>query len=141
MYFLWPEFVWLMLALPLLPVTYVLLLRRRRKAAVRYSNLAVVTAAAAGRNWRRHLPPALLMLAVAALLFAAARPVSRIPLPWARTTIMLAMDVSLSMRVADVEPTRLVAAQEAAKLFLRDLPRNVEVALVTFAGRDRKSVV
>lgn len=134
MFFLWPEFVWLMLALPLLPAAYVLLLRRRRKAAVRYSNLAVVTAAAAGRNWRRHLPPALLMLAVAALLFAAARPVARIPLPWARTTIMLAMDVSLSMRVADVEPTRLVAAQEAAKLFLRDLPKNVEVGLVTFAG-------
>ena len=47
---------------------------------------------------------------------------------------MLAMDVSLSMRVSDVQPTRLAAAQEAAKLFLRDLPRNIEVGLVTFAG-------
>lgn len=47
---------------------------------------------------------------------------------------MLAMDVSLSMRVSDVKPTRLAAAQEAAKLFLRDLPRNIEVGLVTFAG-------
>ena len=134
MFFLWPEFVWLLLALPLLPVAYVWLLRRRRKGAVRYSNLAVVTAAAAGRNWRRHLPPALLLLACAALLFAAARPVARIPLPWARTSIMLAMDVSLSMRVADVKPTHLVAAQEAAKLFLRELPKNIEVGLVTFAG-------
>jgi Ca-activated chloride channel family protein len=134
MFFLWPEFVWLLLALPLLPVAYVWLLRRRRHAALRYSNLAVVTAAAAGRNWRRHLPPALLLLACAALLFAAARPVARIPLPWARTSIMLAMDVSLSMRVADVKPTRLVAAQEAAKLFLRDLPKDIEVGLVTFAG-------
>jgi Ca-activated chloride channel family protein len=134
MFFLWPEFVWLLLALPLLPVAYVWLLRRRRHAALRYSNLEVVTAAAAGRNWRRHLPPALLLLACAALLFAAARPVARIPLPWARTSIMLAMDVSLSMRVADVKPTRLVAAQEAAKLFLRDLPKDIEVGLVTFAG-------
>ena len=47
---------------------------------------------------------------------------------------MLAMDVSLSMRVNDVKPTRLVAAQEAAKLFLRDLPKNIDVGLVTFAG-------
>ena len=47
---------------------------------------------------------------------------------------MLAMDVSLSMRVADVQPSRMVAAQEAAKLFLRELPRDVEVGLVTFAG-------
>jgi Ca-activated chloride channel family protein len=134
MFFLWPEFAWSLLALPLLPAAYLWLLRRRRKAAVRYSNVAVVTAAVAGRNWRRHLPPALLLLACAGLLFAAARPVARTPLPWARTSIMLAMDVSLSMRVADVEPTRLVAAQEAAKLFLRELPRNIEVGLVTFAG-------
>jgi Ca-activated chloride channel family protein len=134
MFFLWPEFVWLLLALPLLPVAYVWLLRRRRHAALRYSNLGVVTAAAAGRNWRRHLPPALLLLACAGVLFSAARPVARIPLPWARTSIMLAMDVSLSMRVADVKPTRLVAAQEAAKLFLRELPKNIEVGLVTFAG-------
>ena len=134
MFFLWPEFTWLLLALPLLPVAYVWLLRRRRHAALRYSNLGVATAAAAGRNWRRHLPPALLLLACAGLLFGAARPVARIPLPWARTSIMLAMDVSLSMRVADVQPTRLVAAQEAAKLFLRELPKNIEVGLVTFAG-------
>jgi Ca-activated chloride channel family protein len=134
MFFLWPEYLWLMLALPLLPALYVWLLRRRRKAAVRYSSLGVVRAAAAGRSWRRHLPPALLLLACTVLLVAAARPVARVPLPWARTSIILAMDVSLSMRVTDVKPTRLVAAQEAAKLFLRDLPRDIEVGLVTFAG-------
>ena len=59
---------------------------------------------------------------------------AKVPLPWARTTIILAMDVSLSMRVSDVKPTRMVAAQEAAKLFLKDLPRKIEVGLVTFAG-------
>ena len=80
------------------------------------------------------MPPALLLLACSGLLFAAARPVARVPLPWARSSIMLAMDVSLSMRVTDVKPTRLAAAQEAAKLFLRDLPRDIEVGLVTFAG-------
>jgi Ca-activated chloride channel family protein len=134
MFFLWPQYLWLMLALALLPAAYVWLLRRRNKAAVRYSNLGVVRSAMAGRNWRRHVPPALLLLACGLLVLAAARPVGQIPLPWARTTIMLAIDVSLSMRVNDVKPTRMVAAQEAAKQFLRDLPRNIEVGLVTFAG-------
>jgi Ca-activated chloride channel family protein len=133
MTFLWPQSLWLMLALPLLPLAYAWLLRRRRKAAVRYSSVTAVRAAA-GRSWRRHVPPALLMLACSALLLAAARPLAHIPLPWARSSIMLAMDVSLSMRVADVKPNRLVAAQEAAKLFLRDLPKDIEVGLVTFAG-------
>ena len=134
MFFLWPHYLWLMLALPLLPAVYVWLLRRRGKPAVRYSSLGVVRAAAARLDWRRHIPPALLLLACSGLLFAVARPVARVPLPWARSTIMLAMDVSLSMRVTDVKPTRLAAAQDAAKLFLRDLPKDIEVGLVTFAG-------
>ncbi|QJW85707.1 VWA domain-containing protein [Ramlibacter terrae] len=134
MSFLWPHYLWLMLALPLLPALYVWMLRRRNRPAVRYSSVAVVRAASAGRNWRRHVPPALLLLALAGMLLAAARPTGRVPLPRARTQILLAMDVSLSMRVSDVKPTRLVAAQEAAKLFLRDLPKNIEVGLVTFAG-------
>ena len=133
MFFLWPEYVWLMLAVPLLPLAYLWLLRRGRKGAVRYSSVGTVRAAGT-RSWRRHVPPALLLFACSLLMFAAARPVARIPLPWGRSTVMLAMDVSLSMRVTDVKPTRMAAAQEAAKLFLRDLPRDIEVGLVTFAG-------
>ena len=134
MTFLWPQYLWLMLALPLLPALYVWLLRRRGKPALRYSNLDVVREASASRHWRRHVPPALLLIACSLLLFAAARPQAPLTLPWARSSIMLAMDVSLSMRVNDVKPTRLAAAQEAAKLFLRDLPKNIDVGLVTFAG-------
>jgi Ca-activated chloride channel homolog len=132
MFFLWPQYLWLLLALPLLPMAYGWLLRRRGKQAVRYSSLGVVRAAA-GPHWRRHVPPALLFLACCGLLFAAARPVGQVRLPWARSSIILAMDVSLSMSVSDVKPTRLAAAQEAAKLFLRGLPRNIDVGLVTFA--------
>jgi Ca-activated chloride channel family protein len=80
------------------------------------------------------VPPALLWVACAVLLFAAARPTAHGTLPWKRSTILLAMDVSLSMRVTDVKPTRLAAAQEAAKTFLQDLPRGIDVGLVTFAG-------
>lgn len=134
MLFLWPEYLWLLLLLPLLPLLYLWLLRRRDRTAVRYSSVRVAREAAAGRQWRRHVPPALLFLALAGLLLAASRPMGRVPLPWARSTVLLAMDVSLSMRVADVKPTRMAAAQDAARLFLRDLPRDIEVGLVTFAG-------
>lgn len=134
MFFQWPLYLWLMLALPLLPVVYVWLLRRRTQSALRFSHLGTVRAAMAGRSWRRHVPPALLWLACATLLLAAARPVANVPLPWARSTVVLAIDISLSMRVNDVKPSRMEAAQDAAKLFLKDLPKRVEVALVTFAG-------
>ncbi|MET0541797.1 MAG: VWA domain-containing protein [Variovorax sp.] len=134
MFFLWPQYLWLLPTLALLPVAYVWLLRRRGRTALRYSSLGDVRAASAGRSWRRHLPPALFLLACSGMLVATARPVARVPLPWARSSIMLAMDVSLSMRVSDVKPTRLEAAQEAAKTFLRELPKDIEVGLVTFAA-------
>jgi Ca-activated chloride channel homolog len=133
MTFLWPGYLWLMLALPALPAAYLWLLRRRRKQALRFSSIGAVRQAG-GRHWRRHVPPALFLLAFSILLFAASRPVARVPLPWARSTILLAIDVSLSMRVSDVKPTRLAAAKDAAKTFLQEVPKDIEVGLVTFAG-------
>lgn len=128
-----PQILWLLLALPLLPALYLWLLRRRGKPVLRLSSLDIVRGADQ-RQWRRHLPPALLLLALAMLLLAVARPTASVTLPWARSTILLAMDVSLSMRVRDVEPTRMVAAQQAAKTFIAGLPAHIEVGLVTFAG-------
>ena len=133
--FLWPQFLWALLALPLLVLLYVWLLRRRKKLALRYASLSIVREAAGrGPGWRRHLPPLLLLLALALLLLASARPVAVVALPSNQQTIVLAMDVSASMRATDVEPNRLVAAQEAAKVFLKELPRDVKVGIVAFAG-------
>src|SRR3954470_833386 len=135
MHFLWPQFLWLLLALPVLVLLYVLLLRRKKKLAVRYASLSIVKEAMAkGPGIRRHVPPALFLLALAAMLLAAARPVAVVMLPSNQQTIMLAMDVSGSMRATDVQPSRLVAAQNAAKAFIGDLPRNVKVGIVAFAG-------
>jgi Ca-activated chloride channel homolog len=133
MNFLWPQNLWLMLALPLLPALYLWLLRRPRKTALRVSSVSVARQAL-GRQWRRHIPPALFWLALAVLLLGLARPTARVTLPWSSSTIMLAIDVSLSMRVRDVKPTRMVAAQEAARTFLHELPQNIQVGIVTFAG-------
>ncbi len=133
--FLWPEFLWLLLLLPLLVLWYVWLLKRRRKMAANFSSLSIIKQAAAGQAaWRRHVPPALFLTALAAMLFAAARPMAVISLPSNQKTIILAMDVSGSMRATDVQPTRIVAAQTAAKKFLADLPREVRVGIVAFAG-------
>lgn len=112
-----------------------MLLRRRGKPVLRLSSVEAAHRAA-GSPWRRHVPPALFLGALSALLLALAlaRPAAPLTLPWTRSTIMLAMDVSLNMRVRDVQPTRMVAAQEAARTFLQELPRHIEVGLVTFAG-------
>ena len=134
MSFLWPQYLWLLLALPFLVAAYVWLLRRRKTRTLRFSSLASVRLAMGGPHWRRHLPPMLLLLALGLLAVAAARPVASVRLPSDHATIILAMDVSLSMRAGDVKPTRLAAAQEAAKAFLKELPRNVKVGIVTFAG-------
>jgi Ca-activated chloride channel family protein len=135
MSFLWPEFLWFLLALPLLVVLYVWLLRRKKKMALRYASLSIVREAmGAGQTVRRHIPPALFLLAMAAMLLAAARPVAVVTLPSNQQTIMLAMDVSGSMRATDVQPNRLVAAQNAAKAFIAELPRHVKVGIVAFAG-------
>lgn len=135
MNFLWPSLLWLLLLLPALVLLYVWLLARRKKATLRYSSLALVKqAAGAGPGWRRHLPPLLMLAALAAMLIATARPLAVVKLPSQEETIVLAMDVSGSMRAADVLPNRMVAAQEAARAFVADLPRTVRVGIVSFAG-------
>jgi Ca-activated chloride channel family protein len=114
---------------------YVWLLRRKKKMALRYASLSIVREAMGkGQGLRRHIPPLLFLLSMAAMLLAAARPFAVVTLPSQNETIMLAMDVSGSMRATDVLPNRLVASQNAAKAFLADLPRHVRVGVVAFAG-------
>ncbi len=135
MNFVWPNMLALLLLVPLLVLIYLWLLRRKRKLVVSYASLDLVKQAMGSqRNWRRHVPPTLFLLSITALLLAAARPLAVIVLPTQQETIMLAMDVSGSMRAADVQPNRLVASQNAAKAFLTELPRNVKVGVVAFAG-------
>jgi Ca-activated chloride channel homolog len=135
MSFIWPSMLWLLALLPLLVLLYLWLLNKKRKTTVRLASVQVAKLAMGkGPGWRRHVPPLLLLLAVAAGLFAVARPTAIITLPLAERTIILAMDVSGSMRAEDVKPNRLVASQEAAKAFVNGLPREVKVGVVSFAG-------
>jgi Ca-activated chloride channel family protein len=135
MKFIWPSMLWLLAALPLLVALYFWLLARRRRSTVRVASVQVAKLALGrGPGWRRHVPPLLLLLALGALVFAIARPTAVVTLPLSERTIILAMDVSGSMRAEDIKPNRLVASQEAAKAFIRNLPREVKVGIVSFAG-------
>jgi len=135
MKFLWPEALWLLLAIPLLVALYILLLRRKKKTAVRYASLSLVREALGpGQRIRRHVPPLLFLLAMVVLIMAIARPSATITLPSERRTVILTIDVSLSMRATDVEPTRIAAAREAAKAFVHAQPPDVLIGIVSFAG-------
>src|SRR3712207_5396660 len=106
MTFLWGELLWLLLAVPIFVGAYAVLLRRRR-TVLTYASLSLVREAMASRrSWRRHVPPLLFVLALVALLVAAARPAKVVTLLAAQRTIILTIDVSLSMGAADVAPTR-----------------------------------
>ena len=135
MSFLSPEYLLLLLCVPALVLTYLLVLARRKKSAVRYASLDLVKEALGpGQRLRRHVPPLLLLLGITGTLLAVARPTAVITLPSEQRTIILAIDVSLSMRATDVEPNRLAAAQEAAKAFIEQQPPDVRLGIVSFAG-------
>jgi Ca-activated chloride channel family protein len=134
MSFLWMNSLWFLLSLPLLVAGYVLLLNRKKRAALRYTNLALVKQAMGVARWRRHVPPALFLVAVAVALLALARPQALVTLPSQRSTLVLAIDVSGSMRAEDVAPNRITAAQIAARAFIQEQPADVRLGLVVYAG-------
>jgi Ca-activated chloride channel family protein len=136
MSFVWPEALWLLLAVPVLVGLYVLLLLRRSRFAVRYASIGLMREAlTGGARLRRHVPPLLLLLAIIALIVAVARPRATVTLPSEQRTIVLAIDVSLSMRANDVTPSRLAAAREAAKAFVQEQPSDVRIGIVAFAAQ------
>lgn len=150
MMFLWHHALWLLLALPAIAGTYLLLRRRRKDQALRYAGLAGMRAET-GRTprWRTHLPAALMLVALTALLVSVARPVWVSTTPGEQGTVILLMDVSLSMAASDVEPTRLAAARAAAHAFAAAQPKDVHIGVIAFGGHadvvqlptaDRKAV-
>jgi Ca-activated chloride channel family protein len=135
MQFLWPHMLWLLLALPLLAAAYLYLISRRKKAALLYASLSLPRAALGpGQRIRRHIPPVLFLLALTAALLACARPSATVTLPADMLTLVLAMDTSRSMMATDVPPTRIVAAQQAARDLIVGLPSSVRLGIVSFAG-------
>ena len=132
---LWPAYLLLLIAMPLVVLAYLLVLRRRRRFAVHYSSLSLMRQAMpGGTRWKRHLPFVLIVLALALLVVALSRPFADVTVASSRTTVVLALDVSLSMCASDIDPNRLTVAQEAAKRFIESQEPGTQVGLVAFAG-------
>ena len=135
MTFFWPHALWMLVLLPALVGAYFMLLRRKARIPFVYSAVGTVREAMdLGDRLRRHAPPAILLLGAGALLLAVARPAAVTIAPSARGTVVLAIDVSLSMAADDVVPTRLAAAQAAARAFIEAQPAGVLIGIVAFAG-------
>jgi Ca-activated chloride channel family protein len=114
---------------------YVVLQLRRRKFVARFSNVELLGSVAPRRpGWRRHLTFALLLIALTVLSLGVARPSTAVRVPRERATVMMAIDVSLSMQATDVLPTRIAAAESAAKSFVDLLPGRINLGLVAFGG-------
>ncbi|MBK0869835.1 MULTISPECIES: VWA domain-containing protein [unclassified Saccharopolyspora] len=130
-----PWWFLLLLVLAALVAGYVWVQRRARKETLRFSNLELLDRVAPKRQgWFKHAPPALLGVAVLVLTIALAGPTSEQRIPRNRATVMLTVDVSLSMMAKDVEPSRLEAAKIAAKEFADKLTPGINLGLVSFAG-------
>jgi Ca-activated chloride channel family protein len=144
---------WLLALLPVFAVAgaYVWRQFRRRSYAMKFTNVDLLrTLAPKGLGWRRHAAAGAFLLCLAGLGTAMARPSVDREQPLERATVMLAIDVSLSMEADDVTPNRIEAAQEAAKLFVQELPPTYNLGLVSFAKsanvlvsptKDRASVI
>jgi Ca-activated chloride channel family protein len=129
-----PGFLLALLLIPLVVAAAFAARRRARRYAVRFTATPSLALAASGApRWRRHLPTALALAALAALVLALAKPEHSVAVAVNRATIMLVTDHSRSMLATDVEPTRLRAAQDAARTFLNQLPARIQVGAVAYS--------
>jgi Ca-activated chloride channel family protein len=136
---------WFLAALVLVPLVVAFALwldRRRSKYAVAFTNLDVLASVATTRRRPlRWLPLVLFLLALSSASAALARPHAKISVPSDNATIVLLVDVSGSMRAADVKPTRLGAAQSAMGVFADKVPKTVKIGLVSFSSNPDELVI
>lgn len=130
-----PVRLWLLVGVVVIAALYLVLQRRRSRYAVRFTNLRLLDRVAPKRpGWRRHVAATLFLAMLALLVVGFARPTDEVRVPRERATVIVAVDVSLSMMATDVAPDRLTSAKSAARDFVEGLPEEFNVGLVGFAG-------
>lgn len=138
MTFLAPERLLLLLGVAALAAAYAALQLNRRHHADRFTNPAWIDTVAPSRpGWKRHAVAGASVLALGALVVGLARPSRAERVPRQEAVVMLAIDVSASMRADDVSPTRLGAAITAAERFVADIPDRFQVGLIAFDSQAR----
>lgn len=130
-----PWWFLLLIVVALIVAGYIAVQRMRRKRTMRFTNLELLERVMPKQQgWIRHVPAVVLVIALMLLTTAMAGPTAEQRVPRNRATVMLVIDVSLSMEATDVEPTRLRAAQDAAKDFVTGLTPGINLGLIAFAG-------
>ena len=133
MTFATPEWLWALLVVPAVVAVYVAARRRRVRRSEELAAQGLLVSGAGGRQgWRRNLPFTFFATALALLAVAVARPMATVETPRLESTVILAMDVSNSMGAKDVQPSRIGAAEQAARDFVGDQPSSVKIGLVAF---------
>ncbi|NTY58997.1 VWA domain-containing protein [Mycolicibacterium sphagni] len=130
-----PWFFLFLLVIAGLVGLYVIVQYARQKRVLRFANMELLETVAPKRpNRWRHLSAILLIASLVLLTIAMAGPTHDVRIPRNRAVVMLTIDVSQSMRATDVEPSRLAAAQEAAKQFADQLTPGINLGLIAYAG-------
>ncbi len=130
-----PSWLLALLVVAALVAFYVVLQLRRKAYAARFTNVALLGSLVPKRpGWRRHLAFGVVALGLATLVVSLAVPSTEVRVPRERATVVMAVDVSLSMQATDIEPDRFRAMQKAAKEFVDVLPGRINLGLVSFAG-------
>jgi Ca-activated chloride channel homolog len=134
--FLAPARLWLLLVVLAVVAAYVVVqVRGRQRYAVRFTNVALLASVAPrSPGWRRHVAAGLIVVSLLAMALSLARPAREEMVARERATIVLAVDVSISMDATDIAPTRFEAAKEAASAFVAVVPDRINIGLVSFAG-------
>jgi Ca-activated chloride channel family protein len=129
----------LLIVVPLLLLgAYLLVQRSRRKYALRFTSVDLLASVAPRRpGWQRHISAALMLFALLTLVLGLAGPTRKVRVARQRGTIMLAIDTSGSMSATDVSPSRLAAAEAAARRFVDKLPSGLRVGLLSFDTQAR----
>lgn len=131
-----PERLWVLLAVVVLLVGYIILLRLKKHRGMRYTQTGIVGAVLPRQSqWRRHVAVAATLASLVAISGAWARPSGEVQEPRERATVVLVLDHSQSMQAKDVSPDRLTASRDAALRFIQGLPPQYNVAVVGLSGQ------
>jgi Ca-activated chloride channel family protein len=137
MTFIYPEALCLLILVPLYILFHFYFERKKKKDIIPFGNLGILTESISKSkkiDLFKHTPLILKSLVLSLLILAISRPMSTIYVPMRDTKILLLMDISISMEASDIEPDRITAAKDAAKKFILDLPKGIQLGLGLFSG-------
>ncbi len=140
--FLKPEFLLLLIFVPLLVIVHFLVLKYLRRRALKFANFEAIKRVVGPQGSSKNVSLlskniGLLVLRILALSFiilAISNPLLYYTGRTTKASFVIAIDASSSMLASDFQPTRLTVAKSEAIDFVSNLPRNSRVGVIDFSG-------